>query len=71
MFCQIDKGMILVTTCTNDTHYRLSFSICKTEISTITTSTRYLLNVGGFCSLPLPIEFYEFLHIDCKGTKKK
>ena len=63
MFRQIDKSMIFVTTRSNHTNHRLSFMVSHAEISTVTTSTRNLLNISGLSTFPLFIKIYKFLHI--------
>ena len=71
MLCKIDKCVIFIPACADDTDDRLSVVVRQSEVGSVAASARNLTDVGGLSTFPLRIEFNEFLHNDCKITKKK
>ena len=71
MLREIDKCVIFITARTDDTDDRLAVVVRQPEVGSVAATARNLTDVGGLSTFPLRVEFNEFLHNDCKITKKK
>ena len=54
---EIDKSVIFVTAGADDADHALALRISYPKVGAVATRSRKLLNVSGFCSAPLLIEF--------------